>query len=78
MCIYIYILYINVNFACWVFFCLSSNILPTNRLVTMNSWRFYSVAPLGNQATGTITQYSTQSWYPASELTSPCPIKAPY
>ena len=35
-----------------------------------HSWRFYSAVPLGNQANGTMTQYPTQSHYPASALTS--------
>ena len=34
----------------------------------------YCVAPLGNQATGTMIQYSTQSYYPDTELNSPFPI----
>ena len=31
-------------------------------------------APLENQAIGTMNQYPTQSHYPATELTSPCPL----
>ena len=34
----------------------------------------YSVAPLGKQTTGTMTQGPIQSHYPDSELTSSCPI----
>ena len=46
--------------------------LPT--WVSAHSWQLYSAAPLGNYATGTLTQYPTQSHYPDTELTSPCPI----
>ena len=35
---------------------------------------FYSAAPLGNQAISTITRHPTQSHYPDTEPTSPCPI----
>ena len=41
------------------------------------SWCRYSAAQLENQATSTLTLYSTQSHYPDTddiELTSPCPI----
>ena len=39
-----------------------------------HTWQLYSAAPLGNQATTTMTQHPTQSHYPTTELTSPCPI----
>ena len=38
------------------------------------SWRLASAASLEHQATGTITCYPTQSYYPDTERTSPCPI----
>ena len=34
----------------------------------------YSAATLGDQAANTTNQYPTQSYYPHTELTSPCPI----
>ena len=36
---------------------------------------FYSAVPLGDQATSTMTWYPTQSQYPDTESTSPCPIR---
>ena len=41
-----------------------------------HSWQIHSAANaiLGNQATGTMTQYPTQSQYPDTELPSPCPM----
>ena len=33
----------------------------------------YSASPLGNQATSTMTRYPTQSHYPGTERTTPCP-----
>ena len=50
---------------------LGFNNLATSRAPTCDSaqsLRFYSVATLGDQATGTITQYPTQSQYPNTEL----------
>ena len=41
---------------------------------SMHSQQFYSLAPLGNQAEGTMIQFPTQPHYPDTELTSPCPI----
>ena len=38
------------------------------------SWVFYSAPPLGNPSADTMTWYPTQSLYPDTELTSPCPI----
>ena len=35
---------------------------------------YYSATPLGNQPVRTLTQYPTQSYYPDTDLTSPCPI----
>ena len=35
-----------------------------------HSWQLYSAAPLGNQAAGTMTQYSTQLPYPDTEPAS--------
>ena len=37
-------------------------------------WRLYSAATQGVQPTATMNQYPTQSHYPDTELTSPCPI----
>ena len=39
----------------------------------LSMW-LYSVTPLGDQATSTMAQPPTQSHYPDTELTSPCPI----
>ena len=39
-----------------------------------HSWQLYSVAPLGDQSTGTMTWYPTQLHYPDTRPTSPCPI----
>ena len=39
-----------------------------------HSWRLYSAALLGYQATRTIALYPTQWHYPDTESTSPCPI----
>ena len=44
-----------------------------------DSWQLYSAAPLGNQTTRTMTHYPipshpTQSHYPDTVRTSPCPI----
>ena len=38
---------------------------------SVHSWRLKSVAPWGNQAADTMTQFFTQSYYPDTELTSP-------
>ena len=38
------------------------------------TWWLYSAARLGYQATTTMIQYPTQSHYPDTELTRPCPI----
>ena len=40
----------------------------------LDRYRLYSAVPLGNQATGTMIRYPTQSPYPDTELTSSCPI----
>ena len=39
-----------------------------------HSWRLYSAVPLGNQTMGIMTRFRTQSHYPDTEPTSPCPI----
>ena len=57
-------------------------VLATSRIIigvvlicdNVQSWRLSSIAPLGNQAAGTMTQYPTQSHYPNTELPSPCLI----
>ena len=41
---------------------------------SVHSWRLYSAAPLVNQAVSTMTCYPTQSHYPVTEPTNPCPI----
>ena len=41
---------------------------------SVHSWRFYSVAPLGHQATSTMIGYPTELHYPDTEPTSPCRI----
>ena len=37
-------------------------------------WQLYSAAPLGNQATSTMTQYPTQSHFPDTKLTTLRPM----
>ena len=39
-----------------------------------HSWLLYSATSLEHQASGTMTCYPTQSHYPDTEITSPCPI----
>ena len=39
-----------------------------------HSWRLYNAVSLEHQAAGTMTCYPTQSLYPNTEQTSPCPI----
>ena len=41
---------------------------------SVHSWRLYSAVAWGNQAISTMTWYSTQSYYPDTEPTSPCSI----
>ena len=48
-----------------------SGLVPTCNSV--HSWRIYSVTPLGEQATRTMTRYPTQSHYLDTEPTSPFP-----
>ena len=43
-------------------------------LLTVHSWWLYSDAPLGNQGSGIMSQYITQSHYLNTEISSPCPI----
>ena len=38
------------------------------------SWQLYSAAPLKDHVSSTMTGYPTQSHYPDTEPTSPCPI----
>ena len=40
----------------------------------VHSWWLYSAVLLQNQASSNMTQYHNQSYYPETELTSPCPI----
>ena len=46
---------------------------PLARVHTHDHW-LYSAAPLGNQANNTMIWYPSQSHYPDTEPTSPCPI----
>ena len=39
-----------------------------------HSWWLYNAAPLEDQSTSTMVWYPTQSHYPDTEPTSPCPI----
>ena len=60
----------------------ANNILATSKVVSgrvptchsVHLWRLYSAARLGNQVASTMTQFPTQSHYPDTEPTSPCPI----
>ena len=65
-----------VLIGCWRFMSLQhlKSYQVRYRLVTAHSWRFYSAAPLENQAAGIMTQYPIQSHYPDTKVTSPCPI----
>ena len=56
---------------------LATSKVISQRVVTcrsVHSWWLYSAALLGNQATSTMTKYPTQSHYPDTVLTSPCPV----
>ena len=65
-----------------IFVCLLFYIHATSKIILcqvptcdrMHSWRLCSAASLGHQATGTMACYATQSLYPVTEPTSPCPI----
>ena len=46
--------------------------MSTEFCETSSSCRLYSVSPLGDQATSTITWYPTHLHYPDTEATSPC------
>ena len=58
--------------------CLATSQVISRRISTCDSahsWRLYSGAPLGNQATTMImTQHPIQSHFPDARLTSPGPI----
>ena len=56
---------------------LASNILGNNRLMPTPTWRLYSTAPRGDQATLQIPwpNFPTHSHNPDTEQTSPCPIQ---
>ena len=56
---------------CWLF---EFNILTTSKVISGHLYWLYDAVPLRHQATGTITEYPTQSHYPGTELTSPCPL----
>ena len=67
----------------FLFFCLLLfYIIATSKVIlgwvpncdSVHLWQVYSADPLGNQATSTMTQFPTQSNYPDTEPTSPCPI----
>ena len=65
-----------------LFVCLLFYVLATPKVISgwaptcdsSHSWRLNSAASLGQQAAGTMTCYPTQSHYPHTEPTSPCPI----
>ena len=68
------------DFVGWI---LEVYILPTSKVIAGwvptcdnadSLWCLYSAAQLGNQVTGTMNQYPTESHYPDSEQRSPCPI----
>ena len=62
--------------------CLLLYVIATPKVISVqvltcervHSWRFYSVPPVVDQATRTMIWYPTQSHYPDTESTSPCPI----
>ena len=56
---------------CWLF---EFYILATSKIISGWELSCDSAAPLGNQATSTMTSYPIQSHYPDTELISPCPI----
>ena len=43
-------------------------------LIMTHSCRLYSATPLGNQVASSMTRYPSQSHYPDTEPTSPCPM----
>ena len=69
-----------VSFNCFVCRCFTSWQHPRSyqdgyRLVgSAHSWRLYSAVSQEHQTTSTMTCYPTQSPYPDTEPTSPCPI----
>ena len=66
----------------WVGWLLGFYILATSKVITgwvpscdsAQSWWFYSVAPLGNQATSTMTQSPSQSHCSDTEPNRPCRV----
>ena len=63
-------------FFCFLFYILATSKVKSGLVPTCGSaqlCRLHNTTPLGDQATGTMTQYPTQSYYPATEPSSPCP-----
>ena len=59
------------------FYVLTTYMVIPGRLLTCDSahsMRLNDPSPMGNQVTGTMTRYHTQTHYPGTELTSPCPL----
>ena len=64
----------NTLFWCVFFF----YIIATSKIISgrvQTHGDFIVLPPLGNQATSTMTWYHTQSHYPDTKPTSPCPIQ---
>ena len=62
---------------CLLFYVLETSMVISGRVLTSDSahsWWLYRAAALGHQAAGTVTCYPTQSHYPTTEQTSPCPM----
>ena len=62
---------------CWLFYVLATSTVISGWAPTCDSvhlWWPFCAAPVGNQATATMTWYPTQSHYPDTEVTSSCPI----
>ena len=67
-----------IRFVCLLFYVLVTSKVISQRVLTcentQSSW-IYSVVPLGDEATSTMTRYPTQSPSPVTEPNTPCPIQ---
>ena len=61
----------------WLFYVLETSKVISGWVPTHDSvysWQLYIAISLGHEAAGTMTCYPTQSHFPDTESTSPCPI----
>ena len=75
--------FLNENITvCIAFVCCSFHILATSKVIwgqvlncdSAESWPLYNAAPLGDQTAISMTWYQTQSYYPDTEPSIPCPV----